>query len=459
MSSPSRAACIPLRLCEDERSLLRVLEGALAVSEYTDKVDIFSYRSDKAARVQEQLGNVLAIISGMVVAALGKRGQQLVQDRGISENPDLFCAIFEVGRRYKVMNPDKMRSTYGKLMFLLQDAQSSEIQQALGFRVVRAMLTVEKELDELDALELLQEPDLRAAVSAVRPGESVDAKHDATARLVAKYGAGDAATCARIERVLVSVADDEALTLAHVAPVERMLDMLREHFDPTTSEKGFSLAISAGRQGARLTHSHATQFAYVEQSLLLWREILSQLPQMWSLAEADLLDGTGYRLRDTGQGVHRVQSAPQVGRFMHSMLHRMQTQCKEGWVGSSAVHLGDNDVPNALVWIDKYTQIPRILEPILSCVDGLERLASAPGVDGYISGAWGDVDSLRKAILGDFFRHGFDGSGADNFYDAGSCIDGRLTSAWNWCSRMPKKNFQHVFKMTGFVGFDGDFNK
>jgi hypothetical protein len=27
----------------------------------------------------------------------------------------------------------------------------------------------------------------------------------------------------------------------------------------------------------------------------------------------------------------------------------------------------------------------------------------------------------------DFFRSAFDGSGADNFYDAGSCIDGRLT--------------------------------
>ena len=26
-------------------------------------------------------------------------------------------------------------------------------------------------------------------------------------------------------------------------------------------------------------------------------------------------------------------------------------------------------------------------------------------------------------------------AGADNFYDAGSCIDGRLTSAWNWCSQ------------------------
>ncbi len=36
-------------------------------------------------------------------------------------------------------------------------------------------------------------------------------------------------------------------------------------------------------------------------------------------------------------------------------------------------------------------------------------------------------------MLADFFRHAFDGSGADNFFDAGSCIDGRLTSAWNWC--------------------------
>lgn len=34
-------------------------------------------------------------------------------------------------------------------------------------------------------------------------------------------------------------------------------------------------------------------------------------------------------------------------------------------------------------------------------------------------------------FLADFFRFAFDGSGADNFYDAGSCIDGRLTSAWN----------------------------
>ena len=87
---------------------------------------------------------------------------------------------------------------------------------------------------------------------------------------------------------------------------------------------------------------------------------------------------------------------------------------------------------------------------------------------------------LIREILADFFRHGafavppnpahvtlsadfflyllgFDGSGADNFYDAGSCIDGRLTSAWNWCSQLEKKRYFHVFLLCGFSGFDGDW--
>lgn len=40
-------------------------------------------------------------------------------------------------------------------------------------------------------------------------------------------------------------------------------------------------------------------------------------------------------------------------------------------------------------------------------------------------------------------------TGADNFFDAGSCIDGRLTSAWNWCSTLEKKRYFPVFLLAG----------
>ena len=36
--------------------------------------------------------------------------------------------------------------------------------------------------------------------------------------------------------------------------------------------------------------------------------------------------------------------------------------------------------------------------------------------------------------------------GADNFFEAGSCVDGRLTSAWNWCAQVPPSGGQAAFE-------------
>ena len=110
------------------------------------------------------------------------------------------------------------------------------------------------------------------------------------------------------------------------------------------------------------------------------------------------------------------------------------------------------------MFIDKYTQVPRILSPIVRCIENLERLYDEDdGIQHFVKSAYGSVDDLKKTILYDFFRSAFDGSGADNFYDAGSCIDGRLTSAWNWCSLLPTKDYYIIFRLTGFIGFDGEF--
>ena len=48
-----------------------------------------------------------------------KRGQELIADKDYRDNEEFFQSIFEIGRRHKIMNPEKMRDAYGKLMFML----------------------------------------------------------------------------------------------------------------------------------------------------------------------------------------------------------------------------------------------------------------------------------------------------------------------------------------------------
>ena len=115
-----RAKYIPLRLTLVERKYLRLLDAALQVSEYTDKIDTLSFGLSKAKRIVHQIRELCAILSGLVLSADYKLGQELFADRDFQRNADFYQQIFELGRRHKIMNPDKMRTTYGKLIYLLQ---------------------------------------------------------------------------------------------------------------------------------------------------------------------------------------------------------------------------------------------------------------------------------------------------------------------------------------------------
>lgn len=137
-------------------------------------------------------------------------------------------------------------------------------------------------------------------------------------------------------------------------PCEKMIRYLEKFFEPTTDNSDeFSLSIASGSQGHRLSHDNETQYIYVNQTLKLWREILNDMFKLWTLADQDMLATSNpYRLSQTGQGLHRIQPCPAVSREMHRTLFKAQKKAGT-WIGSSVIHLGDKNVPNALVFIDK----------------------------------------------------------------------------------------------------------
>ena len=155
-------------------------------------------------------------------------------------------------------------------------------------------------------------------------------------------------------------------------------------------------------------------------------------------------------------------------------MHKTQ-QRLGSWVGSSVIHLGDHNVPNALMFIDKYTQVgasarpmrwglacmvggsfppptqaktrprsrssvrlsihpqtntnhkqpqvPRILAPIVQCLVQAERVYQEDdGVRNLIKKSFGGLEKLKKDILHDFFRNAFDGSGEYVFMLLVDCV-------------------------------------
>mmetsp|Transcript_37804 Transcript_37804/g.66623 ORF Transcript_37804/g.66623 Transcript_37804/m.66623 type:complete len:589 (+) Transcript_37804:26-1792(+) len=495
-----RAKFVPMRLAYDERKYLRLIDSTVHVSRYTDQMDALAGpRINPARKLALQMKQLCAILTGMQVAHSYEDGQHLMQTREYNQKSVFFQTVLEIGRRYKILNPERMRDSYGKLMYFLQDSRKPDVRELLEFdSVVRVRTVYDVLAKSARGLEMLEDQQLRIATMEIMPEgktrmqiqREIKAKEAAIKHLSRTYCSvarrrrnqmgfrgyslgllrssyadsdsdddaknSDELTEDEVEQCIYSLGDHSTYLRFNREPCDRLIQYLREFFDPVDPGlPEYSLAIEEGVGGARLSHNHQRQYTFVLQSMTLWREVLDNMFQLWHLAEEDLLDEEHvYALTDTGQGLQRVQKSPRSVVAMQKILNKVQRKVG-GWIGSSTVHLGDHNVPNALMFIDKYIQVPRFLGPLVLTLGKISQLSqSSEGMRVYVD-SFGGVRPLQKLILADFFRHAFDGSGADNFFDAGSCIDGRLTSAWNWCSSIESKKYFPIFLLTGFTGFDG----
>ncbi|KAG0786941.1 hypothetical protein G6F21_008241 [Rhizopus arrhizus] len=365
----NRAKYIPLRLQMEERKYLRLLEAALNVTEYTDKIDDAS-NMGKAKRVVNQIKELCAILTGVVLSCDYKRGQELFADRSFEDNEEFFQTIFEIGRRYKIMNPEKMRSAYGKLMYLLSDSMIPEVKDMLGFDCVVPIKTVYSFLKEKNGLKVLHEDIVLLATKEIipdgktRPQIQAEIKRkEKSIEILSRKYQSKYLSADEIRHCLYSIGDNNAYLRSNRDPCEKMIFYLEKFFNPKDkSDNDYSLSIAYGNQGHRLSHDHETQYIYVNQTLKLWREILNDMFKLWTLADQDILSPSNpYRLSHTGQGLHRVQPCPATSREMHRILFKAQKKAGT-WIGSSVIHLGDKNVPNALIFIDKFVACSCVLE-------------------------------------------------------------------------------------------------
>jgi len=462
-----RSKYIPLRLKFEERKRLRLIQSAMKTNNYTNLVDTGNVTSVNKRKVR-QAKCIQAVLLGIATTYKYHLASGLLEDPQYSAYESTFARAFEIGRRYKVTNPEKMREYYGKLIYLLQDSRLPHVAEGLEFDLVMEMSTVYSVLEKHDALDVLKSNLLSTATVEILPDgktrgqiqREIKAKENAIEQISRKF-AKEKLTKEEIRQCLYSIGDNSSYLNSNCKPIDFTIDLLKDYFGQA-GETQWSLAIYGGESGSRLTHSHERQYFYVLQSLTLWREIVHDMFRLWYLAEEDLLDPESpYKLKNTGQGINRLQAAPRTSKAMHGILYEVQQRLAntaQGWVGSSVIHLGDTNVPNALVFIDKYNQVPRILNPIVQCLKYIRNiLVKDQALVEMVDEKFGGVKNAEKTILHDFFRKAFDGSGADNFFEAGSCIDGRLTSAWNWCQDLPSKDYYILFKLSGFLSFDGEF--
>jgi hypothetical protein len=137
-------------------------------------------------------------------------------------------------------------------------------------------------LEAHDALDLLRDDLVSAATKEIYSEnrsrreiqKDIKSKERAIEILAARYEKEDLSQD-QICQCLYSIGDNHAFLRTNRDPCDQMIKYLTQYFHPTQAKNPkSSLAIRSGKNGARLSHDHSKQYAYVLQSLTLWREIL-----------------------------------------------------------------------------------------------------------------------------------------------------------------------------------------
>jgi hypothetical protein len=135
-----------------------------------------------------------------MVAEDYEAGRQLIEEKERDGAEQFFQTAFEIARRYKILNPERMRADYGKMLFMLQDSRFSDIKELIGIECVRPIKTVLSFLQARGprALALLRDPLIERATKNVlangRARYEIDAeikgKERAIQALAEKYAFG-----------------------------------------------------------------------------------------------------------------------------------------------------------------------------------------------------------------------------------------------------------------------------
>lgn len=120
------------------------------------------------------------------------------------------------------MNPEKMRSTYGKLMYMLMDSVIPEVEDYLGFSCVIPIKTVYDFLKSRESIDVLHDDNIVLATREISTEfktrqqieNEVQRKQIAIKTVCEKY-ANERISKEDIERCLSSMSDNNAFLKAN----------------------------------------------------------------------------------------------------------------------------------------------------------------------------------------------------------------------------------------------------